>query len=182
MGTVTGIIVTGMVGTAIMMGMVGTTIMVMAITGMIGLTVGAMGIAIGMMIAGPGLLTVGVTGRVGIRVTERMPPRDTTIRPTNVSTHGTAGIHAPIIIMAINSRPQRRNELPLATTEGTVYLREGEPAPEGRKAVVVTRVFIDPPEQPLEELPETTEPSPAIERPSPQSFNRPLPDYPLGIV
>ena len=50
-----------------------------------------------MMIAGPGLLTVGVTGLVGIRVTERMPPQDTTIRPTNVSTHGTAGIHAPAI-------------------------------------------------------------------------------------
>ena len=106
-GTVTGIMVTRMVGMAIMMGMVGTTIMVMAITGMIGLTAGAMGIAIGMMIAGPGLLTVGVTGLVGIRATERMPPQDTTIRPTNVSTHATAGIHAPIIIMTI--RPAGRS-------------------------------------------------------------------------
>src|SRR5512143_343316 len=138
MGTVTGIIVTGMVGTAIMMGMVGTTIMVMAITGMIGLPVGTTGMTMIGMIVGPGGLTGGGMALVGIRVTERMPPRDTTIRPTNVSTHGTAGIHAPIIIMAINSRAQRRNELPLATTEGTVYLREGEPAPEGRKAVVVT--------------------------------------------
>ena len=103
MGTVTGIMVTGMIGMPIMMGMVGMTIMVMAITGMIGLTAGAMGIATGMMIAVLGLLTVGVTGLVGIRVTERMPPQDTTIRPTNVSTHGTAGIHAPIIIMGIRA-------------------------------------------------------------------------------
>ena len=62
MGTVTDVMVTGMVGMPIMMGMVGTTIMVMAITGMIGLTAGAMGIATGMMIAVLGLLTVGVTG------------------------------------------------------------------------------------------------------------------------
>jgi len=103
MGTVTGIMVTGMVGMAILMGMVGTTIMVMAITGMIGLTAGAMGIATGMMIAVLGLLTVGVTGLVGILATECMPPQDTTIRPTNVSTHGTAGIHAPTITMAIRA-------------------------------------------------------------------------------
>jgi formate hydrogenlyase subunit 3/multisubunit Na+/H+ antiporter MnhD subunit len=100
---VTGIMVTGMIGMPIMMGMIGTTITVMAITGMIGLTAGAMGIAIGMMIAGPGLLTVGVTGRVGIRVTERTPPQDTNIHPTNVSTHATAGIHARIIIMTIRA-------------------------------------------------------------------------------
>ena len=104
MGTVTGIMIMGTVGTVIMMGMVGTTIMVMAKTGMIGLTLEAMGIATGMMIAGLGLLTVGVTGLVGIRVTERMPPQDTTIRPTNVSTHDTAGIHAPTITMAIRAR------------------------------------------------------------------------------
>jgi len=70
----------------------------------------------------------------------------------------------------------------LNTNQGTVYLREGEEVPEGRKAVVVKRVFIDPPSQPEEELPETTEPSPAIERPSPQQFNRPLPTPRLGIV
>ena len=70
----------------------------------------------------------------------------------------------------------------LNQNQGTVYLREGEPAPEGRKVVYVQRVFIEPPEQPQEELPETTEPSPAIERPSPQSFNRPLPTPRLGIV
>jgi hypothetical protein len=69
----------------------------------------------------------------------------------------------------------------LSTNQGTVYLCEGEPAPEGRKAVYVQRVFIDPPPQPKEELPETTEPSPAIERPSP-SFKRPLATPPLGIV
>src|ERR1044072_6491477 len=93
----------GMVGTVIMMGMVGTTIMVMAITGMIGLTLEAMGIATGMRIAGLGLLTVGVMGLVGIRVTERMQPQDLTTRKTNVSTHGTAGIHAPTITMAIRA-------------------------------------------------------------------------------
>jgi hypothetical protein len=70
----------------------------------------------------------------------------------------------------------------LNQNQGTVYLREGDEVPEGRKAVIVTRVFIDPPEQPQEELQETTEPSPAIERPSPQSFNRPLPTPRLGIV
>jgi hypothetical protein len=70
----------------------------------------------------------------------------------------------------------------LSTDQTPVYLREGTPVPEGRKAVIVKRVFIDPPEQPQEELPETTEPSPAIERPSPQSFNRPLPAPPLGII
>ena len=112
MGTVTDVMVTGMIGMPIMMGMVGTTIMVMAITGMIGLTAGAMGIATGMMIAVLGLLTVGVTGLVGIRVTERTPPQDTTIRPTNVSTHATAGIHAPIIIMGISSRADRQSKVP----------------------------------------------------------------------
>ena len=106
-GTVTGIMVTRMVGMAIMMGMVGTTIMVMAITRMIGLTAGAMGIATGMMIAVLGLLTEGVMGLVGIRAMERMPPQDTTIRPTNVSIHATAGIHAPIIIMAIRAAGQK---------------------------------------------------------------------------
>ncbi len=103
MVTMTGIMITGMIGMPIMMGMAGMTIIVMAITGMIGLTAGAMGIATGMMIAVLGLLTVGVTGLVGIRATERMPPQDTTIRPTNVSIHGTAGIHAPTITMAIRA-------------------------------------------------------------------------------
>jgi hypothetical protein len=70
----------------------------------------------------------------------------------------------------------------LDQNQATVYLRDGEPEPEGRKVVYIQRVFIDPPEQPAEQLPETTEPSPAIERPSPPSFRRPLPDHPLGIV
>jgi hypothetical protein len=66
---------------------------------------------------------------------------------------------------------------------GPVYLREGETIPEGvapERVVYIKRVFIDPPEQPIEELPEITEPSPAINRPS--SFNRPLVYPPLGIV
>ena len=97
----TGIMVTGMIGMPIMItGMIGTTIIIMAISGTIGLTAGAMGITMIGMIAVLGLLTVGVMGLVGIRATERMPPQDTTIRPTNVSTHGTAGIHAPTITMA----------------------------------------------------------------------------------
>jgi hypothetical protein len=79
--------------------------MVMAITTMIGLTAGAMGMTMIGTIMGPGGPTVGVMVR--IRVTERMPPQDTTIRPTNVSTHATAGIHAPIIIMAIRAAGQK---------------------------------------------------------------------------
>lgn len=109
MGTVTGIIVTGMVGTAIMMGMVGTTIMVMAIIGMIGLTAGTTGMTMIGMTVGPGGLTGGGMALVGIRATERMPPQDTTIRPTNVSTHGTAGIHAPAIRGAARSWPDEHN-------------------------------------------------------------------------
>lgn len=70
----------------------------------------------------------------------------------------------------------------LNQNQGTVYLREGDEVPEGRKAVYVKRVFIDPPEQPQEELPAEPSPSPAIERPSPQNFNRPLPTPRMGIV
>ena len=84
--TVTGIMVTGMIGMAIT---------VMAITGMIGLTVGAMGMTmIGTMIAGPGGLTVAAMVLVGIRGMERMAGLGTAIRLTNVSTHATAGIRA----------------------------------------------------------------------------------------
>jgi hypothetical protein len=109
MGTVTGIMVTGMVGMVIMMGMVGTTIMVMATTGMIGLMVGAMGIAmIGTMIAGSGGLIVAVMVLVGIRGTERMPGRGTALRPTNVSTHATAGISALAIRIPAASRSRWR--------------------------------------------------------------------------
>jgi hypothetical protein len=48
--------------------------------------------------------------------------------------------------------------------------------------ISIKRVFIDPPEQAAEELPEIVEPCP---RASPQSFNRPLTNStnsPLGIV
>jgi hypothetical protein len=34
------------------------------------------------------------------------------------------------------------------------------------RVVTIKRVFLDPPEQPQEQLPEVTEPSPAIERAS----------------
>jgi hypothetical protein len=47
--------------------------------------------------------------------------------------------------------------------------------------ITICRVFIDPPEQHQEQLPEVTEPSPAIERASP-SFTRPRANPPLGIV
>jgi hypothetical protein len=83
--------------------MIGTTIMVMAIAAMIGLTAGATETTMIGMIVGPGGLTVGGMVLVGIRATERMPPQDTIIRPTNVSTLGTAGIHAPTITMAIRA-------------------------------------------------------------------------------
>jgi len=82
-------------------------------------------------------------------------------------------------------RLERLADLVLNAQLGPVYLRVGEPVPEGlelERVVYIERVFIDPPEQPAEQLPETTETSPAIERPSPPSFRRPLPDYPLGIV
>ena len=72
------------------------------------------------------------------------------------------------------------SELP-SRNLGPVYLREGEPIPEGREPVYIELVFVDPPEMPAEELPEITEPSPAIERSSP-SFTRPLANPPLGIV
>jgi len=48
--------------------------------------------------------------------------------------------------------------------------------------VFIKRAYIDPPEQPDEHLPEVVEPSPAIERASPPTFNRPLASPPLGIV
>jgi hypothetical protein len=71
----------------------------------------------------------------------------------------------------------------LNTNQGPIYLRDGEAILDGidpERVVTLKRVFIDP--QPQEDLPETTEPSPAIERPSPPSFRRPLPDHPLGMV
>jgi hypothetical protein len=63
-----------------------------------------------------------------------------------------------------------------------VYCRE---APEGvppERVILVKRVFIDPPVQPQEQLPEVVEPSPAIERASPPPFNRPLAEPELGVV
>ena len=106
MGTVTGVMVTGMVGMPIMMGMIGTTIMVMAITTMIGLTGGATETTMIGMIVGPGGLTVGGMVLVGIRVTERTTPPSMviTLIPTSATPQGTAGIHVPTIIMGISSR------------------------------------------------------------------------------
>ena len=81
-------------------------------------------------------------------------------------------------------RLERLADLVLNAKLGPVYLREGTAIPEGvapERVVYIERVLIDPPEQPEEELPEITEASPAIERPSP-SFTRPLANPPLGIV
>jgi hypothetical protein len=91
----------------------GMVAMIGMIMGPGGLTVGAMGMAmIGMimgpgigMIVGPGGLTVVAMGMVGIRVTERMSPQGMaiTLTPTSATPQGTAGIHAPIITMAISA-------------------------------------------------------------------------------
>jgi hypothetical protein len=71
----------------------------------------------------------------------------------------------------------------LNTNQGPVYVREGTAIPENvapERVVTISRVFLDPPEQPAKHLPEVVEASPAIERASP-SFNRPLATPPLGI-
>ena len=68
---------------------------------------------------------------------------------------------------------------------GPVYLREGTELPAGvdlDRVIYIQRVMIDPSERPQEHLPEIVEPSPAIERTSPPTFNRPLANPPLGIV
>jgi hypothetical protein len=60
---------------------------------------------------------------------------------------------------------------------GPVYLREGTPIPgdvASERVLTIKHVFLDPPEQPQEQLPEVIEPSP--------SFTRPLANPPLGIV
>jgi hypothetical protein len=82
-------------------------------------------------------------------------------------------------------RLERLAEEVLNQQLGSVYLREGTAVPEGvtvDRVIYIKRVFIDPPEQAAEELPEIVEPCP---RASPQSFNRPLTNStnsPLGIV
>jgi hypothetical protein len=68
---------------------------------------------------------------------------------------------------------------------GPVYLRAGVDIPDGvdsERVIFIQRVLIDPPELAAEQLPEVVEPSPAIERASPQSFNRPQAKPELGIV
>ena len=101
-GMVIGMIITTMeIGRIITMGM-----------GMIidGLTVGTMAITTIGMIMGPDGLTVpAAVVLVGIRVTERMSPQGMaiTLIPTSATPRGTAGIHAPIIIMGIKA-PRRQ--------------------------------------------------------------------------
>ena len=82
-------------------------------------------------------------------------------------------------------RLERLAQQVLNQYQGPVYLREGEPIPEEvdlDRVVTIKRLILDPPEQPQEQLPEVVEPSPAIERSSPPSFNRPLNYPPLGIL
>lgn len=80
---------------------------------------------------------------------------------------------------------ERLAEELLNQNQGPVYLCAGTAIPDGvapEQVVWIKRVFIDPPEQREEQLPEVVEPSPAIERSSPPSFNRPLANPELGIV
>jgi hypothetical protein len=73
-----------------------------------GLTAGTMAITTIGMIMGLDGLTVLAVVLVGIRVTERMSPQGMgiTLIPTSATPRGTAGIHAPIIIMGIKA-PRR---------------------------------------------------------------------------
>jgi hypothetical protein len=53
----------------------------------------------------------------------------------------------------------------LNTNQGPVYVREGTAIPDNvapERVVTISRVFLDPPEQPAEHLPEVVEASPAI--------------------
>ena len=70
-----------------------------------GPTVGAMAMTTIGMIMGPGGLTVVAVVLVGIRVTEGMSPQGMgiTLTPISVTPRGTAGIHAPIIVMGIRA-------------------------------------------------------------------------------
>ena len=73
----------------------------------------------------------------------------------------------------------------LNRNQGPVYLRAGTEVSEGvdpQRIVWIERIFIDPAPQPQERLPEVVEPSPAIERASPPSFQRPLATPKIGIV
>ena len=89
------------------MGMVIGMIITTMEIGMIidGLTVGIIAITTIGMIMGLDGLTVLAVVPVGILVTERMSPRGMaiTLIPTNATPRGTAGIHAPIIIMGIRA-------------------------------------------------------------------------------
>jgi len=70
-----------------------------------GLTAGTIAIMTIGMIMDPDGLTVLAGVLVGIRVTERMSPQDMGITrtPTSATPLAMAGIHAPIIIMAIRA-------------------------------------------------------------------------------
>lgn len=63
----------------------------------------------------------------------------------------------------------------LSARAGPVYLREGAEVPQDvdpDRVITIKRIYLDPPEQPAEKLPEIVESSPAIERAAPPSFHR----------
>ncbi|MGI8853699.1 MAG: hypothetical protein ACR2GC_10530 [Methyloceanibacter sp.] len=71
-----------------------------------------------------------------------------------------------------------------AASTSPLYLRDGEPVPEGvdpDRVIFVKRVLIDPPEREPEELPEIQADAPP-QVTAPKNFNRLLPMPELGIV
>ena len=71
-----------------------------------------------------------------------------------------------------------------AASTSPLYLREGEPVPEGvdpARAIFIKRVLIDPPEREPEELPEIQADAPP-QVTAPKNFDRPLQMPELGIV
>ena len=91
------------------------------------------------MIMGLDGLTVLAVVLVGIRVTERMSPQGMgiTLTPTNATPQGTAGIHAPIIIMGIKARCGAGRLLALAPP---LRNRRNSPSPTGQGAARVYRL------------------------------------------
>ena len=73
----------------------------------------------------------------------------------------------------------------LSRNQGPIYLQAGTAIPEGideSRVVWITRVLIEPTEQPEERLPEVIEASPSIEKAAPPGFHRPLQVPEQGIL
>jgi hypothetical protein len=74
-------------------------------------------------------------------------------------------------------RLERLAEELLSRKAAPVYLRDGSEVPadvDADRVVWIKRVLLDPPDHPDEDLPEITEASPAIEKPQPTDFHKPL--------